>query len=77
MTFTASNTDIINLLSITRGFARLNRHEVAFVAARNIGQAARLLEDSLYNYNINFKADPAGWVNVYDGGTLVGTLEGP
>jgi hypothetical protein len=76
MTFTTNNTSLINLLaSDTEVFTKKTRYSVSInILDIPMGAACRLINYRLRD-GLTFKMDPGGWVNVYDGGCLFGTIE--
>lgn len=77
MTFTCNNTNTINNLSNDANgvFKKETRYSVSInILDLPMGAACRLINNRLHG-DFTFKIDPAGWVNVYDGAALIGTIE--
>lgn len=86
MRFTTNNTETINMLAheACGSFKKETRYCVSFnlVAEGKHGEdlplsmamACRHI-NRILRADFIFKLDPAGWVNVYDGRVLIGTIE--
>jgi hypothetical protein len=76
-TFTTSNANLINILtnSDSEVFVKKTRYSVIInILDLPVAAACRLINYRLRD-GLTFREDPCGWVNIFDGGSLIGTIE--